>query len=82
MKERRRRIAKLDKRIKARKREQEQEDANKEEGAKRRKLVHKRVGEKWGEMSQPSDQADSVSEIILVRAPPGREISNSMPLRQ
>ena len=44
----------MDKRIKARKREQEQDDANKEEGAKRRKLVHKRVGEKWGEISQPT----------------------------
>ena len=79
-------IMRIEGRIKAYKREQEGAQAPKE--GKRRKLIHPKIKEDWGEMSkghhqssQPSNQADSVSEIILVRAPPGLPLLAPSPHR-
>ena len=86
LREKKRQLSRIEGRIKAYKREQEGAQGPKE--GKRRKLIHAKIEEDWGEMSkghhqssQPSNQADSVSEIILVRAPPGLPLLAPSPHR-
>ena len=86
LREKKRQLSRIEGRIKAYKREQEGAQGPKE--GKRRKLIHAKIEKDWGEMSkghhqssQPSNQADSVSEIILVRAPPGLPLLAPSPHR-